>query len=349
MDINAKSADEFPNTEDELEELLSRPTAEVVSMMSRIPGDILVLGAGGKMGPSLTRMAKRASDLAGSKRRVIAVSRFKESVIKSQLEDWGIETIATDILQPGALEALPDAPNIIYMAGMKFGATGQEPLTWAMNALLPGLVCRRYPTSRIAAFSTGNVYGPVSVESMGSKESDPLAPVGEYAQSCLGRERIFQYAALSQETKVAMIRLNYACDLRYGVLVDIADRVKNEKDLDITVNAFNIIWQGDANALSLLCLERASCPAFIVNITGREKLYVDKIANEYASLFKKKLKIIGKQTDKALLSDASQIINATQYALKESGQMVKWVGDWFNRGGRYLGKDTGFEKLHGFF
>lgn len=342
-------SDDFPSSVEELEEHLSRPPAQVVSMMSRLLGDLLILGAGGKMGPSLARMARRATDQAGVRRRVIAVSRFKEERSRQELERWGIETISADLLEPGALEALPDAANIVFMAGMKFGSKGQEPLTWAMNVLLPGLVCRRFPDSRIAAFSTGNVYGLVPSDSSGSRESDTPSPVGEYAQSCLGRERIFQHAALAQGIKTVLIRLNYACDLRYGVLVDIARKVLNRQPVDITVNAFNIIWQADANALSLLCLELAESPAFIANITGREKLSTEGITAYYSNFYNLEQLLTGTDSKKALLSDAGRLLDILGYQPKSADQLMDWVARWSSSNEALLCKPTGFERLDGVF
>ncbi|MCE2695837.1 MAG: hypothetical protein LW645_16480 [Verrucomicrobiaceae bacterium] len=214
-----------PGTLEELEERLSRPTPAVVDLMQALPGDIIILGAAGKMGPSLARMAKRASDEAGTKRRIIAVSRFSTPGSAEEFQQHGIETIAVDLLAANAVAYLPHVANVVFMAGMKFGSTGQEPMTWAMNAWLPGLECERYHRSRIAAFSTGNVYGLVPVERGGSHEEDTPNPAGEYAMSCLGRERIFQHFSQTRGTPVSLIRLNYACDLRYGVLVDVAQKV----------------------------------------------------------------------------------------------------------------------------
>lgn len=349
MSPEGDSQDDFPSSEEELEELLSRPPPHVVSMMHRLQGDILVLGAGGKMGPSLSIMAKRASDLAGGCRRIMAASRFKDVQAREELEKHGIETFSSDLLEQGALEALPDAPNVIFMAGMKFGSTGQEPLTWAMNVLLPGLVCRRFEKSRIAAFSTGNVYGLVPSDSAGSKESDPPDPVGEYAQSCLGRERMFQHAALTYGTKVALIRLNYACDLRYGVLVDIARRVWTGQPVDIGINAFNIIWQADANAVSLLCLELADSPAFIGNVSGLEKLSVVESARFYSNYYNKETILKSVDSQKALLSNSKKLLERLDYRPKNVAELTEWVARWVAAGAALLDKPTGFEKIDGRF
>src|SRR6266850_2145166 len=219
----------------ELEELLSEPTDGAIRALAALDGDILVLGVGGKMGPTLARMAKRASEMAGVKRRVIGVSRFSASALEQQLHAWGVETVRCDLLDRKLLAALPDAANVVYMAGMKFGSTGQEPLTWAMNSFLPGLVSERYHGSRIAVFSTGNVYGLSPVSKGGSREEDVLNPLGEYAMSCVGRERIFEHFSRSNHTKMSILRLNYATELRYGVLLDIAQRVNAEQAVPLSM------------------------------------------------------------------------------------------------------------------
>ena len=211
---------------DDLEDRLSTPTEGALETMARLEGDLIVLGVAGKMGPTLARMARRASDTVGARRRVIGVARFTDAASEGKLRSHGVETIRCDLLDEDGLARLPDAPNVVYMAGRKFGTTGQEAATWAMNAYLPGPVCRRYRASRIVAFSTGNVYGPVPVAG-GSRESDAPDPRGEYAMSCLGRERIFEHFSRTLVIPMALIRLNYATEMRYGVLVDLAGRVRD--------------------------------------------------------------------------------------------------------------------------
>lgn len=333
-----------------LESLLSQPTPAVVEMMRRQEGDIMVLGVAGKMGPSLARMAKRASDEAGtSARRIIGVSRFRTAEVRSSLEQNGIETITCDLLDANALAALPDAPNIVYMAGMKFGATGQEPLTWAMNTWLPGLICQRFPNSRIAAFSTGNIYGLVTASGPGSREDDLPQPVGEYAQSCLGRERLFEHFAKTQSTKVSLIRLNYACDLRYGVMVDIASKVWQGQPVNVSMGWFNTIWQGDANALALLSLDKATAPAWKVNITGTAKLSVRELALRFGALFGKKVVIEGEETPDALLSDPSRSLATLDKLHMDEQTLLEWVAAWVSQGRALLRKPTHFESRDGKF
>src|SRR5690606_7690688 len=228
----------------------------------------LILGVAGKMGPTLARMARRAADQAGGKRSVIGVARFSDPAQRQALEGWGIETIKADLLDPQQLQKLPEAPNVIFMAGMKFGSTGQEALTWAMNTFLPGMVAQRYAASRIVAFSTGNVYGLTPLSGGGSRETDPLDPMGDYAMSCVGRERIFEHFSRAARIPTAIIRLNYATELRYGVLVDLAQKIWSDQPIDLSMGNMNVIWQGDANAMALAALAHAGSPPYVLNVAG---------------------------------------------------------------------------------
>lgn len=337
----------FPS-EAALEAALSEPTAEVVETLGRLGGDVVVLGVAGKMGPSLARMARRAMDAAGIQGRVIGVSRFSGGG-REALEAHGVETIAADLLDPDDLERLPDAASVVVMAGRKFGSTGDEPATWAQNAWLPGPVCRRYRGSRIVAFSTGNVYGLTAVVSGGSREEDAPEPVGEYAMSCLGRERIYEYFARACETPVALIRLNYATDLRYGVLVDVARKVLDGEPIDLAMGHFNTIWQGDANALALRALERASVPAWVVNLTGPETLRVREVAARFGALFGVEPRLVGVEAPTALLSDASRCFSALGRPRVGADTLIEWVAGWVASGGRLLNRPTHFESRDGRF
>ena len=243
-----------------LEELLSRPTAESIKMFSGIEGDIIFLGVGGKIGPSLARMAKRACDKAGVKKRIYGVSFFKSDRQRKQLEDIGIETIQGDLLDTDFLNSLPKARNVYFLAGMKFGSEENMSLTWAVNSYIPALVANYFKKSNIVAFSTGCVYPLVPVESGGSLETDPPQPVGEYAQSCLGRERMFEYGSRQYQTKVCLIRHNYSVEMRNGVLTDIALKVKNREPIDLSMGYFNVIWQGDMNDQVLRSLAICASP-----------------------------------------------------------------------------------------
>ena len=276
--VTARVGMQAPRTEEELEELLSRPTAGVVDALRASPGDVVVLGAGGKMGPTLARMVRRGADQLGDGREVVAVSRFSSTHAMTQLEAWGVRAVRADLGDRDALAALPDAPNVIYMAGQKFGTRELPALTWVANTVVPALAAERYRGARVVAFSTGNVYPLTPVAAGGSREGDAPGPVGEYAWSCLGRERVFEHASRARGTPVAIVRLNYAVDLRYGVLVDIARKVLSGEPIDLRMGHVNLIWQGDASAQAIQCLPRASIPPMVVNVTGPETLSVHALA-----------------------------------------------------------------------
>ena len=335
--------------EEHLEELLSEPTEGVVRTMRELDGDIIVLGVAGKMGPTLARMAKRASDAAGVKRRVIGASRFSSPELEDRLAKWGVETIRCDLLDRDALAALPDAPNVVYMAGMKFGSTGQEWRTWAMNVYLPGLVAERYRNSRLAVFSTGNVYGLCSVSRGGSCEDDELNPAGEYAMSCLGRERIFEHFSRVNGTRMTIIRLNYATEMRYGVLVDIAQRVFSGRPVSVSMGYLNTIWQRDASAMSLESLAHATAPPNVLNITGSAILSVRKLAEEFGGRLGKTPTFEGKESSDALLNDSSKAFALFGKPPVATEQMLDWIADWVARGGASLAKPTHFEERAGKF
>jgi len=333
----------------ELEELLSEPPEATVRSLGNLDGDIVILGVAGKMGPTLARMAKRASDTAGVKRRVIGVSRFSSQGLESQLNACGVETVRCDLLDRKALAALPDATNVAYMAGMKFGSTGQESLTWAMNSYLPGLVSERYRKSRIAAFSTGNVYGLTPVSAGGSREEDPLNPAGEYAMSCLGRERIFEHFSRTHQIPMTILRLNYASELRYGVLVDIAQRVQAGERVPLAMGYLNAIWQGDACAMSLQALGHASVSPLVINIAGPELLSVRTVAEEFAEKLGKSVRFEGVEASDALLSNAQRAYELFGRPRVSAAQMTSWISDWVSRRGATLAKPTHFEERAGRF
>lgn len=334
---------------EQLDDHISKPSPLVVETLGRLEGDIIVLGAGGKMGPSLARMAKRASAEAGTKRRVIGVSRFSSPAEESKLREAGVETIHCDLLDSSAVRKLPDAPNVVFMAGMKFGTTGQQAFTWAINSYLPGVVCEKYRSSRIAAFSTGNVYGLIPLERDGSLETDELNPTGEYAMSALGRERVFEYFSLAHNVSVSIIRLNYSVELRYGVLVDVARKIFTGEPVDVNMGYANVIWQADANGMALMSLEQASSPAFVVNVTGPEILSIRKLAECFGELMGKEVTVTGKEASDALLSNAKKSYDL--WGMPEVGteQMTEWIADWVMRGGESLGKPTHFEARDGKF
>jgi nucleoside-diphosphate-sugar epimerase len=337
----------------ELEEALARPSTALVEELAAIDGDIVVLGSAGKMGPSLVRLAHNAVALSGTSqgkaKQVVAVSRFSQAGVRAELDALGVRTIAADLLEEGALESLPDAANVIYMAGTKFGTSGSEHLTWAQNAFLPGLVGRRYRDSRIVAFSTGNVYPFTPVASVGSRESDPTGPVGEYAQSCLGRERLFEHASRGYGTPVVLFRLNYALDLRYGILLEVAQAVKDGRSIDVTMGHVNVIWQGDANEYALRSLRLCSSPPTILNVTGPETISVRWLAQRFGELLAREPRIVGNEADNALLSNAGkghELFGAPRVSLD---QMIEWTAAWVKADGETLGKPTHFATRDGRF
>jgi len=334
---------------EQLEDLLSEPTDAAVRAMVAIDGDIILLGVAGKMGPTLARMAIRASQAAGVKRRIIGVSRFSNPQEQAKLEALGVRTIKSDLLEQSQLDRLPDAPNVVYMAGMKFGSTGNESLTWAMNTYLPGMISQRYRASRIVAFSTGNVYGLVTAGGGGSVETDKPNPVGEYAMSCLGRERIFEHFSRTLNIPMAIIRLNYASELRYGVLVDLATKVWNETPIDVSMGSFNVIWQADANAMTLAAFDRVASPPFVLNVAGPQVQTIREAAQQFGELMGKQVECEGKEAGEALLNNGSA--GHALYGLPrvDVDRQMKWVANWVMRGGKSLGKPTHFESRDGKF
>lgn len=331
-----------------LEELLSRPTPRVVEALSRFGGDLMLLGVAGKMGPSLARMARRAFDEAGLNRRVIGVSRFAGSD-RGDLERWGIETIACDLLDEKQVAALPEVAGVVVMAGRKFGSTGDEPLTWAMNAWLPAVICRRFARSRLVAFSTGNVYGLSPVAAGGSKEDEELAPVGEYAQSCLARERMYEYFSRRDQIPLSLIRLNYACDLRYGVLVDLARKVRQRRPVELEMGWFNTIWQGDANALSLCAFDHLTVPPWVVNVTGQESISVRTVCSELGRRWNIPVEFVGQEAETALISRVDRATEFLGRPQVELSRLLDWVADWVERDQPILSKPTHFESRSGKF
>lgn len=333
---------------DDLEDRLSAPTEGVLKTMARLEGDLIVLGVAGKMGPTLARMARRALDEVGGARRVIGVARFSDPASEARLRDHGVETVRCDLLNEDELDHLPDAPNVVYMAGRKFGTSGQESATWALNAYLPGPVCRRFRHSRIVAFSTGNVYGPAAGPT-GSVESDAPAPVGEYAMSCLGRERIFEHFSRTLSIPSALIRLNYATEMRYGVLIDIGERVRDGLPIDLSTGAFNVVWQGDANAMALQCFDHVATPPWIVNLTGPEILSVREVAETFGRLLGRPATFTGVESPGSLLSDAGRAFGLFGAPRVGADQLIRWSADWLARRGSTLGKPTHFEASDGRF
>lgn len=333
----------------ELDEFLSRPTPEVVAAMQALEGDIMVLGVGGKMGPSLAALARRASDAAGARRRVIGVSRFSSAEAIASLSQAGVETIACDLLDADALRALPDAPNIVYMAGMKFGATGNEGLTWALNTFLPGVVARRFGRARFVVFSSGNVYPFAPVNGGGCTEESAPAPRGEYAQSVLGRERVFGHFASTLGIPAVIYRLNYAVEMRYGVLLDVASAVWAGEPIDLRTGYANVIWQGDANALALRCLAHAASPPLVLNVTGPETISIRALAGEFGDHFGKRPVFSGVEQPDALLSNAARAHALFGLPRVPLARMIAWTAAWVRGNGPTLRKPTRYSVRDGKF
>ncbi|MXY26551.1 NAD-dependent epimerase/dehydratase [Candidatus Poribacteria bacterium] len=336
-------------TESQLESYLSKPTDEVIAALAALEGDILILGVGGKMGPTLAKQAKRAIDAAGITKRVIGVSRFSTSGVQENLQAAGIETIAADLLSENSLQNLPNIENVILMAGRKFGSIGNESLTWAMNGYMPGRVADKFRNSRLVIFSTGNVYPLTPVSYGGATENSPIAPIGEYAQSCLSRERVCTHFSSQFGTPMVILRLNYAIDLRYGILLDIAEKVYAEEPISLEMGNVNIIWQGDANAVALRAFAHCQSPPLILNVTGPETVSVRYLASCFGTLFSKSLRFDGEEAETALLSNASQCHQRFGYPRVSLGQMIEWVSEWVRIGGTTLHKPTHFEVRDGKF
>jgi nucleoside-diphosphate-sugar epimerase len=334
-------------TVQELEDRLARPSAALIDELSQLDGDIMLLGVGGKMGPSLARLAVNAIRQAGLDKKVIGVSRFSNKVLSRELEAAGVEIISTDLSDDKASQALPETQNILYMAGNKFGTTGNEHFTWMMNAYLPGRVAEHFRNSRIVVFSTGNVYPFTPVGQGGATERTSPNANGEYGQSCLGRERIFEHFSHKNGTPMFIYRLNYAIDLRYGVLLELARSVKEGRSIDITMGHANVIWQGDANEIALRALLRCSSPPNVMNITGPETLSLRWAANEFGRKLGVEPIFTGQEAPTALLSNAAKAAATFGYPQVSLAEMIDWIGDWVGRGGETWNKPTHFQEREG--
>jgi dTDP-4-dehydrorhamnose reductase len=328
---------------------LLEPSAHLVQDINQLDGDIIILGVGGKMGPSLAKLAKQAIERAGSSQKVIGVSRFTELGLRDELERYGIETYAADLLDDEQLNALPDAPNVIYLAGTKFGTTGKESFTWAMNTYLPGRVAEKYKNSRIVVFSTGNVYPLTAIGMGGAAEDFPTQPIGEYAQSCLGRERIFQYHSIKHQTPILIYRLNYANDVAYGVLLEIAKAVNEERPIDLSMGNVNVIWQGDANEMAIRCLQHCSVPSKILNIAGPETISVKWLAQQFGLMLNKIPKFSNEEQPTALLSNAAESFKLFGYPKTTLKVMMELLVQWIQQGGKVSNKPTHFQERQGQF
>lgn len=326
-----------------LDELLCRPSHALIDDLNKVDGDIMILGVAGKMGPTLAGLAKAALP----DRRIIGVARFSEASAKAWLEARGIETLSCDLLDEAAIRRLPKASNVIFMAGRKFGAEGDLSLTWAMNAHVPALVAQAFAGSRIVAFSTGCVYPFVPVSGKGADETVPPNPPGEYAQSCVGRERMFEYFSRKFKTPGRLFRLNYAIDMRYGVLHDIATKIVRDQPIDVSLGHVNFIWQGDASAQALRCLAYCDTPTSPINVSGPEILAVRDLAARLGARLGRKPIIVGKEEPTAWITDTSQAVSLFGRPIVDSEKLIDWTADWIARSMPSLGKPTKYEVRDG--
>ncbi len=328
-----------------LEKILSTPSEAVSQALAGLHGNILVLGAAGKMGPTLAMMLRRAAHL----KNIYAVSRFTDDAVRTKLEEAGITTVAADLLDEAQYWKLPSVENVFFLAGMKFGASGDLPLTWAQNAYIPTLVAKHYKHSRIVAFSTGNVYPFVDINSGGATEDTPPEPVGEYAQSCLGRERMFQHFSETNATPVTIIRLNYANEPRYGIIVDLALKILNDEPIDVTMGAVNLIWQRDANDYIIRSITLAQSPPLVLNVAGPQTISIRSLAGKIANLLGKEPNFVSQEAPSALLSDASRCISLFGAPQTTLDEMVAIIVEWVKSGKETLNKPTKYDVRNGKF
>ena len=338
-----------PLNDHDIEQLLSQPTLGVLDTVRQLDGDYMVLGVGGKMGTSTAVMLRRALDAAGRKAKVYGVSRFSRPEAKRELEQCGVLPLSCDLADPAQVAQLPEVANVEYLAGQKFGTDSAPDETWIQNTYVPALVAQKFRASRIVVFSTGCVYPFTPVAGRGATEATPVAFLGEYASTCVGRERVFTHYARKHGTKQLMFRLNYSVELRYGVLVDIGQRVLAGQPVDITMGVFNLIWQGDACARAIQCLQHVANPPKLLNVTGAEKIALSDVAARFGKIFGRAPVLTGAPADAAWHSDASESIRLFGPTTKSLDEMIAMVADHLRAGGKLLGKPTHFETRDGKF
>jgi nucleoside-diphosphate-sugar epimerase len=336
-------------SEEQLDEIMTRPRPALIEFIKTLKSPLVLLGAAGKMGPSLAVLARRAAEAAESDLKIIAVSRFSSSDARTWLESRGVQTIARDLLERDALRPLPDSENVVYLVGLKFGTQQNPSLTWAVNTLVPTHVVERYRGSRMVALSTGNVYPLSPVSGLGSVETDSLTPLGEYCNAAVARERLFEYSARKHGTPLAVLRLNYAVDLRYGVLLEIAQKVWAGAPVDVTTGCLNCLWQGDANEMILRSLGLAAAPPAAFNLTGAARLSVRELALRFGELMSRPVEIVGREAETALLSNSARLCAALGAPATSLELLLKWTAHWVMQGGKVLGKPTRFEVRDGKF
>lgn len=340
---------ELIESESQLDDLLTTPSPALVESFKSLADPLLILGAGGKMGPTLAVLAARAAKLAGSAVRVIAASRFSDALSRDYLHQRGVETQIADVFDREQLASLPDSSNVVYLVGMKFGTSTDPVPTWATNTIAPVHVCERFPKAKMVALSTGNIYPLTAVDSAGSLESDPLTPLGEYPNAAVARERVFQYYANRNAAPTAMMRLNYAHDLRYGVLTELAQRVWADEPVDLTMGYFNAIWQGDANDMILRSFEHCQSPARAINLTSPEVYSVRKVASRLGELLERQPQFRSSEAPTALLSNTQRMRQLLGEPQVDLDRMLRWIAHWTRIGGVTLGKPTHFATRDGKF
>lgn len=334
-------------SEDELDAWLTRPRPELIAFIRTLSSPLVILGAGGKMGPTLAVLARRAAEAAGRSLDVVAVSRFGNPTTRSWLDHHGVKTLSRDLLEPAGLRGLPEAENVVYLVGLKFGTSQNPSLTWAVNTLVPAHVTERYPGSRIVALSTGNVYPLSPVVAGGSLETDPLTPLGEYANAAVARERLFEFGARRSAARVVLLRLFYAVELRYGVVPDLARRIHEDAPVALTTPAVNCIWQGDANEMILRSLALAGPTPTARNLCRPECFSVRELALRLGAELGRTPRFEGTESPTALLGNAARLCHELGEPPTSIEMIIRWVAGWVKEGGRNLGKPTHFEVRDG--